>query len=92
VSAGEPPETPSGADELVAELRKAKVEEFLVHTCSLLASLAVGKLEAGELDQARVAIDALKALQPLVPEETGRDLQQLVATLQLAYADATAGG
>jgi len=80
-------ETPS-AEELVEEFRKAKVDEFLVHTCSLLASLAYGKLEAKELDQARLAIDALKALQPLVPEAAGRELQGVVASLQLAFADA----
>jgi hypothetical protein len=79
----------SEADEqLVEELRKAKVEELLVHTCSLLASLAYGKLAAKELDQARLAIDALKALQPVVPQEAGRDLQGVVASLQLAFADA----
>jgi hypothetical protein len=80
-------ETPS-AEELVEEFRKAKVDEFLVHTCSLLASLAYGKLDAKELDQARLAIDALKALQPLVPEAAGRELQGVVASLQLAFADA----
>jgi hypothetical protein len=82
--------TPPGAEELVAELQKAKVDEFLVHTCSLLASLAYGKLGAQELDQARLAIDALKALQPLAPEEVGRELQGVVASLQLAFADAAA--
>jgi hypothetical protein len=76
------------AEQLVEELRKAKVDEFLVHTCSLLASLAYGKLDAKELDQARLAIDALKALQPLVPAEAGRELQGVVASLQLAFADA----
>ena len=80
-------ETPS-AEELVEEFRKAKVDEFLVHTCSLLASLAYGKLEAKELDQARLAIDALRALQPLVPDAAGRELQGVVASLQLAFADA----
>jgi hypothetical protein len=80
-------DTPS-AEDLVEEFRKAKVDEFLVHTCSLLASLAYGKLDAKELDQARLAIDALKALQPLVPEAAGRELQGVVASLQLAFADA----
>jgi hypothetical protein len=76
------------AEQLVEELRKAKVEELLVHTCSLLASLAYGKLDVKELDQARLAIDALKALQPLVPDDARRELQGVVANLQLAFADA----
>ena len=80
----------SDAERLVEELRKAKVEDFLVHTCSLLASLAFGKLaaEARDLGQARLAIEALKALQDLVPEEARRDVQQVVANLQLAFAAA----
>jgi hypothetical protein len=78
------------AEELVAEFQKAKVGEFLVHTCSLIASLGFGKLaaETRDLEQARLAIDALKALQPLVPEEAGREVQSVIASLQLAYAEA----
>ena len=78
------------AEQLVDELRKAKVGDLLVQTCSLLGSLAFGKLapEVRDLDQARLAIDALKALTPLLDEAPRRDVQQLVANLQLAYADA----
>jgi hypothetical protein len=78
------------AEDLVAELRKAKVSELLVHTCSLLASLAYGKLapEARDLEDAQLAIEALKALAPLLPEEPRKDIQQVVANLQLAYAAA----
>ena len=90
-SQAEPGGMPS-AEELVAELRKAKVSELLVHTCSLLASLAFGKLapDLRDLEQARLAIDALKALGPLLDEEPRRDVQQVVANLQLAYAEAAA--
>ena len=88
-SQAEPTGIPS-PEELVAELRKVKVSELLVHTCSLLASLAFGKLapDLRDLDQARLAIDALKALAPLLEEGPRRDVQQVVANLQLAYAEA----
>ena len=78
------------AEQLVEELRKAKVADLLVHTCSLLASLAFGKLapDLRDLDDARLAIDALKVLVPLLPEERRPDFQQVVANLQLAFADA----
>ena len=84
-SAAEPSDS-----ELVEELRKAKVADLLVHTCSLLASLAFGKLapDLRDLDDARLAIDALKALVPILPEERRPDLQQVLTNLQLAYADA----
>jgi hypothetical protein len=78
----------SEADELVAELQKARVDEFVVHTCSLLGSLAYGKLQAGELDQARLAIEALQALQGVLVDPAAKDVQNLVASLQLAFADA----
>ena len=92
-SQAEPGGVPS-AEDLVAELRKAKVSELLVHTCSLLASLAFGKLapDLRDLEQARLAIDALKALAPLLEEGPRRDVQQVVANLQLAYAEAAAPG
>ena len=87
---GSEPEGAPTAEELVEEFRKAKVEDFLVHTCSLLASLGFGKHapEARDLAQARLAIEGLKALLPLVPEEAGRDVRQVVANLQLAFASA----
>jgi len=86
----ESPAEPS-AEQLVEELRKAKVSDLIVHTCSLLASLAYGKLapDVRDLEQARLAIDALRALTTVLPdEEQRRDLQQVVSNLQLAYADA----
>ncbi len=81
-----------GAEELLAELRKARVSDLLVPTCSLLASLGYGKLapEARDLEQARLAIEALKALAPLLPEGAERDVRQAVASLQLAFAEAAA--
>jgi hypothetical protein len=80
------------AEQLVEELRKAKVADLLVPTCSLLGSLAFGKLaeDVRDLDQARLAIDALRALAPLLDEAPRRDVQQMIANLQLAYADASA--
>ena len=80
------------AEQVVEELRKVKVGELLVHTSSMLASLAYGKLapETRDLDDARLAIDALRALMPLLPETERGGIQQVVANLQLAYADAAA--
>ena len=91
-SPAEPPPPQAGptAEQLVEELRKAKVSDLLVHTSSMLASLAFGKLapDVRDLEQARLAIDALKALGPLLDEGPRRDIQQVVANLQLAYVEA----
>ena len=78
------------AEQLVEELRKVKVGDLLVHTSSMLASLAYGKLapETRDLADAQLAIEALRALVPLVPEGERSPIQQVLANLQLAYADA----
>ena len=77
-------------DELLEGLRRAKVSDLLVETCSVIASLGYAKLspDARDLEQARLAIEALKALVPLLAEEPARSIRQAVANLQLAYADA----
>ena len=76
VAAGErvaAPEPPT-AEQLVEELQKVKVGDLLLHTSSMLASLAYGKLapETRDLPDAQLAIEALRALVPLVPEERPR--------------------
>jgi hypothetical protein len=83
------PEPPT-AEQLVEELKKVKVGDLLLHTSSMLASLAYGKLapETRDLPDAQLAIEALRALVPLVPEADRGGIQQVVANLQLAYADA----
>jgi hypothetical protein len=80
-------------EEVVDELRKLKVGDMLVSAASMLASLAYGKLapDLQDLEEARLAIDAVKALLPLIPEEHRRDIQEVVSNLQLAYADAAKG-
>lgn len=77
-------------EQLVDELRKIKVADLLLQTSSMLASLAYGKLapETRDLDDARLAIDALRALLPLLGDKERGDIQQVVTNLQLAYADA----
>ncbi len=87
--AGEP--TP---DELLEQVRGLKVGPYLFSTAATLASLAYAKLAAGELDELRLAIDALRALVPLLAgqleEPALRGLEQVLANLQIAYADAVA--
>ena len=81
------------AEELIAELQKVKVGDLLAHTSSMLASLAYGKLapETRDLADAQLAIEALRVLLPLLPEEQRSSIQSVVSNLQLAYADAAAG-
>ena len=83
-------------DELQAELAKLKVSDLLLQTLYTVSSLGYHRLsgEAKDLDQARLAIESLKALMPVlegsVPDEAMRDFQQVLANMQLAYASAVA--
>jgi hypothetical protein len=84
-------------EQLEAELRKLKVSDILVQTVLTLSSLGFQKLgeEGRDLEQARLAIESLRALVPVLegtlPAEAIRDLNQTVANLQLAYANAASG-
>jgi hypothetical protein len=81
--------------QLEEELKKLKVSDLLVQTLYTVSSLGYRKLseEDRDLDEARLAIEALRALLPVLegsaPDELVRDFRQVTANLQLAYADAT---
>jgi hypothetical protein len=81
-------------EELLEHIRRMKVSDLLLSTMSTVAQLGYAKLEpAGrELEQAKLAIDSLDALVPVlegaVPEEVLRDFKQVAANLKLAYAKA----
>ena len=68
--------------------------DLLVQTLSTVSSLAYHRLaeEHRDLEQARLAIEAIRALVPVlsgsIPPELQRDVEQVLANLQLAYASA----
>lgn len=80
--------------ELLDALGRLQVSDLLVQTLSTVSSLAYHRLaeEHRDLEQARLAIEALRALVPVlagaVPPELTRDFEQVLANLQLAYASA----
>jgi hypothetical protein len=62
------------------------VRLLLVSTASTIASLVFTKLDRGDLAQAKLGIDALAALVPLLDADAQRDLGSALASLQIAYA------
>jgi hypothetical protein len=75
-------------DALAEELAGFDVDQFLVAAASTLASLAFAKLEAGDLAQARKAIDTLATLLPHVESGLRAELERALTNLQVAYASA----
>ena len=83
-------------EQLEAELKQLKVGDVLVQTVFTISSLGYRDLgeEQRDLAQARLAIETLRVLVPVlkgtVPEQVTNDFEQLIANMQLAYAAAAA--
>jgi hypothetical protein len=91
------------ARELAEELRQLKVEDVLVSVLVQISAIGYRRLGLTEetkddrdLGQAKLAIDTMKAITPVlgqvVPPELIRDFESSVANLQLAYAKAAGEG
>jgi len=97
VSEEQPPESRSDEEllqQVEEELKKLKVSDLLVQMLYTISSLGYRKLssEDRDLDQAKLAIESLRAVLPVlegaVPEDVLRDFRQVTSNLQLAYGDA----
>jgi len=81
-------------EQLQAELGRLKISDLLLQTVYTISSLGYHRLsgENKDLEQARLAIEALKALVPVlegpVPADAVRDFNQVLVNMQLAYAAA----
>jgi hypothetical protein len=92
------PPPPSNDEELLRkveeQLRDLKVSDVLLQTVYTISSLGWHKLSSTDrdLEQAKLSIEALRALMPVlgeaIPAEVKRDLDQMIANMQLAYASA----
>jgi len=82
-------DTESGpsAEEL---LRQLQVSDVLLGTLASLVQIGYAKLGEDDSGQARLAIEALRAVLPVLdgaaPADSIRDLRQATDNLQLAYA------
>jgi hypothetical protein len=92
----EEPTHPS-EEELRAALEQVGVSDILVNALSAAVSIGFHRVasDARDLTQVRLAIESLRALEPVlreggVDEATVRDLEQARTNLQLAYAKGVA--
>jgi hypothetical protein len=79
-------------EQIAEQIRALKISDVVLSTVSTLGQLTYVKIQAEELDDARLAIDAIAALVPLleghVDAQLVRDYAQLLANVRLAYASA----
>ena len=79
-------------EQLAEQIRQLRIQDILLSTVTTLGQLAYVKVEAKELDQAKLAIDAIAALLPTLEgtldPSAKRDFNQLLANVRLAFASA----
>jgi hypothetical protein len=92
-----PPEGPSEEElraALEEQLRQLKVEDVLLQTVVTLVNLAGRRLTAEDEkdpEQARLAIEAVRALLPLCPQEELAPVRDALSQLQMLYVRETQG-
>jgi hypothetical protein len=79
-------------DEIREALKKLRVEDVLLQTAATLIDLAARRMgladEDGpkQMDQAKLAIEGIRALQPLMTDEQQAAVREPLSQLQMAYA------
>jgi hypothetical protein len=77
------------------EIRKLRIEDVLLQSVVSLINLTsrrIAKPDEQDLDQARLGIDAIRALVDHLPEEPASQVRQALSELQVAYASEAGGG
>jgi hypothetical protein len=82
---------------LEEQMRRITVKDVLLQTVVTLVNLSARKLglaegEEKDLEQARLGIDAVRALLPLMPEQEVEPVREALSQLQMAYAQAAGAG
>jgi hypothetical protein len=98
-SGGPPPEGQPSEEELRArleeELRKVRVEDLLLQSVASLVNLTarrIAKEDERDLEQAKVGIDAVRALVDLLDPEPQAQVKNALSELQVLYAQQSQGG
>jgi hypothetical protein len=98
-SAGEAEEPPVSESEaraqLEEEIRKVRVEDVVLQSVVSILNLSarrIAKDDERDLEQAKIGIDAGRALVDLVKPEAQQQLRQAISELQVLYAKYAGGG
>ena len=93
----EPPQQPSEEElraHLEEQLRQVRVEDLLVESAASIVNLTVRRIakpDEQDLEQARIGIEAVRALVDLVEGEVAGQIRSALSDLQLLYARASRG-
>jgi hypothetical protein len=79
---------PISEEELLEQLRKISVQDVLLQTVVTLVNLGGQRLvgEEKDLEQAKLAIEGVRALLPLCPEDEAKPVKDALSQLQMLFA------
>jgi len=94
----EPKNEPSEEElraELEEEIRKVRIEDLLLQSMVSILNLSarrIAKDDERDLAQAKIGIDACRAIVDLLPEEAQGQVREALSELQMLYAKHAADG
>lgn len=94
---GPPPLTDEERAMLEAQMKEIRVEDLLTQTVASVLNLSARRIvkdDEVDLDQARIGIEAVRAIVALLPAEVGQAIAEPLSQVQLLYAQRSgeAGG
>jgi len=96
---GPPPLTDEEREMLEAQMKEIRVEDLLTQTVASVLNLSARRIvkeDEVDLEQARIGIEAVRAIVGLLPAEVGQAISEPLSQVQLLYAQrsgaAPAGG
>jgi hypothetical protein len=91
--------TPADQEELQRrleeQLRKVRVQDLLLESVVSILNLSarrIGKEDERDLEQARVGIEAVRAVLDLIDEEPRQQVREALSQVQMLYAREAQGG
>jgi hypothetical protein len=93
--AGRPPSEEEVRAALEEQMRQIRVEDLVLQSVASLINLTarrIAKEDERDLAQAKVGIEAIRALSGTLPEEAAGQIRQALSELQMLYAREAGGG
>ncbi len=86
---GPPPLTDEEREMLEAQMKEIRVEDLLTQTVASVLNLSARRIvkeDEVDLEQARIGIEAVRAIVGLLPAEVGQAIADPLSQVQLLYA------
>lgn len=90
---GPPPLTDEEREMLEAQMKEIRVEDLLTQTVASVLNLSARRIvkeDEVDLEQARIGIEAVRAIVGLLPAEIGQAIAEPLSQVQMLYAQRSA--